>query len=78
MFLDDAEQLNKFLSIDEIDKALPNLRKVIVLDRKNLRGFEDKKVMFLDELYTIGRKFVEHDTSIIIRKIKEGKLIFLF
>ena len=69
LFLDDAEQLNKFLSID---RALPDLRKVIVLDRKNLRGFAHKKVMFLDELYELGRKFLEHDRHTIIRKIEEG------
>ena len=69
LFLDNAEQLNKFLSID---KALPDLRKVIVLDRKNLRGFAHKKVMFLDELYELGRKFLEHDRHTIIRKIEEG------
>ena len=69
LFLDDAEQLNKFLSIN---KRLPKLRKVIVMDRKNLRGFAHKKVMFLDELYELGRKFLEHGRPAIIRKIEEG------
>jgi len=52
LIVENDEQLHKFL---EIREQTPNVKKVIVLDRKGLRSLEDDQVVFLDELYTIGR-----------------------
>ncbi len=52
LIVENDEQLHKFL---EIREQTPHVRKVIVLDRKGLRSLEDDQVVFLDELYTIGR-----------------------
>ena len=52
LIVENDEQLHKFL---EIREQTPNVKKVIVLDRKGLRSLEDDQVVFLDELYTTGR-----------------------
>ncbi len=52
LIVENDEQLHKFL---EIREQTPHVKKVIVLDRKGLRSLEDDQVIFLDELYTIGR-----------------------
>jgi len=52
LIVENDEQLHKFL---EIREQTPHVKKVIVLDRKGLRSLEDAQVVFLDELYTIGR-----------------------
>jgi len=52
LIVENDEQLHKFL---EIREQTPHVKKVIVLDRKGLRSLEDNQVIFLDELYTIGR-----------------------
>ncbi len=51
LFLEDDEQLDKYL---EIRDQVPSLKKVIVFDKKGLRDFEDPMVMFLDQLYASG------------------------
>jgi len=52
LIVENDEQLHKFL---EIREQTPHVKKVIVLDRKGLRSLEDAQVVFLDELYAIGR-----------------------
>ena len=52
LLVENDEQLDKFLAERE---AMPNLKKVIVFDRKGLRDFSDPQVMFLDELMALGR-----------------------
>jgi len=52
LIVENDEQLDKFL---EARKQMPGLVKVIVLDKEGLRDFTDDKVMFLDELYEIGK-----------------------
>ncbi|SEP76185.1 AMP-dependent synthetase/ligase [Thalassovita taeanensis] len=51
LFLEDDEQLDKFL---EVRDQMPGLKKVIVFDRDGLAGFDDPQVMFLDELLELG------------------------
>ena len=70
LFLDDAEQLNKFLSIS---KKLPTLRKIIVLNRDKLRGFKQENIIFLDELYAIGKKFLKNGRAKILDIIEKGR-----
>ena len=52
LFVEDEEQLDKFL---EIEKELPLVKKVVVFDDDGLKTFSHPKVMFMDELYELGR-----------------------
>ncbi len=52
LFVEDEEQLDKFL---EIEKELPLVKKVVVFDDDGLKTFSHPKVMFIDELYELGR-----------------------
>ncbi len=54
LFVENDEQLDKYLSVGD---AMPGLAKVIVFDREGLHGFADDKVIFLDDLYRLGREF---------------------
>ncbi|MEC7091485.1 MAG: AMP-binding protein, partial [Pseudomonadota bacterium] len=56
LFVEDEEQLDKFL---EIEKELPLVQKVVVFDDDGLKTFSHPKVMFMDELYELGRKNFE-------------------
>ncbi|MEC8177671.1 MAG: AMP-binding protein, partial [Pseudomonadota bacterium] len=56
LFVEDEEQLDKFL---EIEKELPLVQKVVVFDDDGLKTFSHPKVMFMDELYDLGRKNFE-------------------
>lgn len=51
LFVENDEQLDKYLAVSD---RMPTLKKVVVFDRKGLRGFENSAVMFLDELYKLG------------------------
>ena len=52
LIVENAEQLDKFLQIRD---RVPGIRKCVVLDREGLHGFDDAQILFLDELYAIGR-----------------------
>ena len=54
LFLENDEQLDKYL---EIKDQLKDLTKAIVFDRDGLHDFSDPSVIFLDELYSLGREF---------------------
>jgi len=56
LFLENDEQLDKYLSVKD---EMPGLQKVIVYDQHGLHGFADDKVIFLDELYRLGRDFMK-------------------
>ncbi|HWK64820.1 MAG TPA: long-chain fatty acid--CoA ligase [Rhizobiaceae bacterium] len=60
LFVEDDEQLDKFLSVKG---GMPGLAKVIVFDRDGLHGFSDEKVIFLDELYRIGRDYLKENPT---------------
>jgi len=53
LIVENDEQLDKFL---EVRDEMPSLQKVIVVDRNGLRSFHDDKVMFIEELYDIGKQ----------------------
>jgi long-chain acyl-CoA synthetase len=55
LFVENDEQLDKFLSVKN---EMPDLAKVIVFDRDGLHDFSDEKVIFLDDLYRLGRDFL--------------------
>ncbi|MEX0409377.1 long-chain fatty acid--CoA ligase [Aquibium sp. LZ166] len=56
LFLENDEQLDKYLSVRN---EMPGLAKVIIYDREGLHDFADDKVIFLDDLYRIGRDFLK-------------------
>ncbi len=56
LFVENDEQLDKYL---QAKAEMPGLIKTIVFDRDGLRDFSDPDVMFLDELYEIGRQEAE-------------------
>ena len=54
LLVENDEQLDKFLQVRD---QMPDLVKVIVMDRDGLHGFSDPQIMFLDELYEIGAAY---------------------
>lgn len=54
LIVENDQHLDTFL---EIRDKVPGLKKVIVIDRDGLHGFEDAQVMFLDDLYELGKKY---------------------
>ncbi|MBK8457465.1 MAG: long-chain fatty acid--CoA ligase [Phyllobacteriaceae bacterium] len=56
LFLENDEQLDKFLSVKD---RMPRLTKAIVFDRDGLHGFSDDRVIFLDELYALGHEHLK-------------------
>jgi long-chain acyl-CoA synthetase len=60
LFVENDEQLDKFLSVKD---GMPGLTKVIVFDRDGLHGFSDEKVIFLDDLYRIGRDYLKENPA---------------
>jgi long-chain acyl-CoA synthetase len=58
LLVENDEQLDKYLSVAD---EMPGLAKVIVLDRDGLHGFSHDKIIFLDELYALGRAFAKEN-----------------
>lgn len=54
LLVENDEQLDKFLQVRD---RMPDLIKVIVIDREGLHGFTDPQIMFIDELYEIGAAY---------------------
>lgn len=54
LLVENDEQLDKFLQVRD---KMPNLIKVIVMERDGLHGFTDPQIMFIDELYEIGAAY---------------------
>ena len=52
LVVEDEEQLDKYL---EVRDNLPMVEKVIVLEDEGLKTFSDPKVMFIEEMYELGR-----------------------
>ncbi|MEM7216588.1 MAG: long-chain fatty acid--CoA ligase [Pseudomonadota bacterium] len=52
LVLENDEQLDKFLQVRD---EMPTLKKVIVIDPEGLRDFDDDQIMFIEELYELGR-----------------------
>ncbi|MEX3008895.1 long-chain fatty acid--CoA ligase [Hoeflea sp. TYP-13] len=52
LFLENDEQLDKYLTVRD---QMPGLTKVIVFDREGLHDYHDDQVIFIEELYDIGR-----------------------
>lgn len=60
LFVENDEQLDKFLSVRD---QMPGLSKVVVFDRDGLHEFADDQVIFLEDLYRIGREFLKENPN---------------
>lgn len=54
LFIENDEQLDKYL---EVKADMPGVIKAIVYDRDGLHDFAEEGVIFLDELYALGREY---------------------
>ncbi|MGB0410436.1 MAG: AMP-dependent synthetase/ligase [Pikeienuella sp.] len=54
LFIENDEQLDKYLAVKD---EMPGVTKAIVYDRDGLHDFAEEGVIFLDELYAIGREY---------------------
>ena len=54
LIVENDQHLDTFL---EVRDRMPGLKKVIVIERDGLFGFEDSQVMFLDDLYALGKEY---------------------
>ncbi len=70
LFVENDEQLDKYLSVKS---GMPGLQKVIVYDREGLHDFSDDKVIFLDDLYRIGRDFLKENPNRFDEEIARSK-----
>jgi long-chain acyl-CoA synthetase len=70
LFVENDEQLDKFLSVRD---EMPDLVKVIVYDREGLHGFSDEQVIFLDDLYALGRAFLKDNPDRFDEEIARSK-----
>ena len=70
LFVENDEQLDKFL---EVRDQMPSLVKVVVIDRDGLRAFHDPQVMFIDELYDLGREEARRHTDRFATAIEETR-----
>ena len=69
VLVDNDEQLDKFL---EIRDQVPGIVKCIVFDRDGLHGLSDPQILFLDDLYRIGRAAHASDPECFDRAVDAG------
>jgi len=70
LIVEGEEQLDKYLTIRD---RVPGLAKVIVLDREGLHEFKDDRVIFLDDLYRLGRAFLKENPKRFEEEIATSK-----
>ncbi|MGR3758548.1 AMP-dependent synthetase/ligase [Roseobacteraceae bacterium NS-SX3] len=56
LFVEDDEQLDKFL---EIEDQVPGLKNVIIFEREGLHDLGHPKCLFIEDLYEAGRRYEE-------------------
>jgi long-chain acyl-CoA synthetase len=69
-FVEDEEQLDKGL---EIRDELPKLEKIIVMDMKGLRHFNDPMVISFDELLQRGKELDEKDPALFEQRVERTR-----
>jgi long-chain acyl-CoA synthetase len=69
-FVEDEEQLDKGL---EIRNGLPNLEKIIVMDMKGLKHFNDPMVISFDELVQKGMEFDKENPGLFEENVKKTR-----
>ena len=70
LFLENDEQLDKFLSVKD---RMPRLTKAIVFDRDGLHGFSDDRVIFLDELYALGHEHLKANPGLFETEAEKSR-----
>ena len=70
VIVENDEQLDKFL---EVRDQVPGVATCIVLDRDGLQAFCDDRVVFLDDLYAIGRAAHDADPGRFEREVAASR-----
>lgn len=70
LFLENDEQLDKYL---EVRDQMPGLVKVIVFDPEGLHDFRDPNVIFIEDLYQMGRQELASQPNRIEQEIAASK-----
>ncbi len=70
LIVENEEQLDKYL---EIADSAPDVQKVIVLEDEGLHALSDPRVMFLADLYALGKQAHEADTNIFADEIAKSQ-----
>ncbi|MEM7068678.1 MAG: AMP-binding protein [Pseudomonadota bacterium] len=68
--IENDEQLDKYL---EVQDEMPGLKKVVVFDRDGLRDFEHVNVMFLEDLYELGKAASQKEPDWFDAEIDKSK-----
>jgi len=70
LFVEDEEQLDKALAVRA---QLPGLQRIIVLDTKGLRDFEDDGVIDLDTLRAMGRRHADQHPDALHARLRASR-----
>ncbi|WP_229861718.1 AMP-dependent synthetase/ligase [Pseudodonghicola xiamenensis] len=70
LFVEDDEQLDKFL---EIEHLAPQVLKVIILEKEGLHDLRHEKCVFIDELYETGRAFEAENHGFFEAEISKAR-----
>ena len=70
LFVENDEQLDKFLTVRD---QMPGLTKVIVFDREGLHDYHDEQVLFIEELYDLGRVHAKKHPELFEQEIAKSK-----
>ncbi|WP_419913428.1 AMP-dependent synthetase/ligase [Hoeflea sp.] len=70
LFVENDEQLDKFLTVRD---QMPGLAKVIVFDREGLHDYHDDQVLFIEELYDLGRVHAKKHPDLFEQEIAKSK-----
>ena len=70
LFVENDEQLDKYLNSAS---EMPGLNKVIIFDREGLHDFSDDRVMFLDDLYSIGQDALKEAPDVFEEEIAKSQ-----
>ena len=69
LFVENDEQLDKFLTVRD---EMPGLAKVIVFNREGLHDFRDDQVLFIEELYDLGRVHAKKNPDLFEAEIAKS------
>ncbi|MEM9104933.1 MAG: AMP-binding protein, partial [Pseudomonadota bacterium] len=69
LFVENDEQLDKYLTVQD---QMPGLTKVIVFDREGLHDYHDDQVMFIEELYDLGRIHAKKNPGLFEKEIAKS------
>ncbi len=67
LFVEDEEQLDKYL---EVRERLPELRQVIVFDMEGLRKLDDPQVMSFERFLEVGRAYRQQHPDIVAEGLR--------